>query len=148
MKAISVRAPWWWFILHAGKDIENRGLRFQRGMRGRVLLHASKYWNLDEVAEDAQDALLMRDRMNPKPNGTAGITYREMRDVGGCLVGSIEIVDEVTSSDSPWFVGELGLVLRNPVAFATPIPFRGMLGFFDVPDSITNGIPELSLRGK
>mgnify|MGYP006363525131 CR=1 FL=1 len=24
MKALSIRAPWWWAILYAGKDIENR----------------------------------------------------------------------------------------------------------------------------
>ena len=40
MKALSVRAPWWWFILNCGKDVENR--TWKTDFRGRILLHASK----------------------------------------------------------------------------------------------------------
>lgn len=36
MKALSVRAPWWWFILHAAKDIENRD--WSTRFRGTVYL--------------------------------------------------------------------------------------------------------------
>jgi hypothetical protein len=49
-------------------------------------------------------------------------------------VGSVEIVDCVTVSDSPWFDGRYGFVLRNP----EPLPFRpmrGALGFFRAPVS-------------
>ena len=38
MKALSVRAPWWWYIIHGYKDIENREWKTQ--FRGRVLIHA------------------------------------------------------------------------------------------------------------
>ena len=38
MKAISIRPPWAWAILHAGKDIENRTWR--TSMRGTVAVHA------------------------------------------------------------------------------------------------------------
>ena len=47
----------------------------------------------------------------------------------GGIVGEAEIVDCVTQSDSPWFEGPYGFVLRN----AHPLPFRpcrGRLGFF------------------
>ena len=37
MKALSVRAPWWWAILH-GKPVENRD--WYTRVRGRVALHA------------------------------------------------------------------------------------------------------------
>src|SRR3990167_9411398 len=40
MKALSIRQPWAWLILHAGKDIENRG--WPTSFRGRFLIHASK----------------------------------------------------------------------------------------------------------
>jgi len=52
----------------------------------------------------------------------------------GGIVGSVEIVDCVTVSDSPWFDGRYGFVLRNP----EPLPFRpmrGALGFFRAPVS-------------
>ena len=58
-------------------------------------------------------------------------------DRGG-IIGSVEIVDCVTESKSPWFFGRYGFVLRNPVALPFR-PFKGMLGFFDVPE-----LPEAS----
>jgi hypothetical protein len=33
-------------------------------------------------------------------------------------------------------VGEYGFVLKNPVPLAKPIPFKGALGFFDVPEML------------
>ena len=51
--------------------------------------------------------------------------------VAGILLGMVEMFDCVTWSDSEWFNGPYGFLLRNP----KPIPFiplRGKLGFFDV----------------
>ena len=50
MKALSIRQPWAWMILYAGKDIENR--EWPTRFRGRVLIHASKGMTHDEW-EDA-----------------------------------------------------------------------------------------------
>lgn len=139
MKALSVRAPWWWFILH-GKPIENRdwkdrnpGLRF----RGPCLLHASAWWHNIEVPEDADDAREMGRR--------AGLTIptineREMRAAGGSIVGMVDVVDVVRSSASPWFVGPVGLVLRNPVKLPKPVPCKGALGFFPVPADVLTAV--------
>ena len=49
-------------------------------------------------------------------------------------LGSIEIVDCVKRSNSCWFVGDYGFVLRDPQALPFA-PFKGALGFFDVPNS-------------
>ena len=40
MKAISIRPPWAWAILHAGKDIENR--TWKTKIRGTIAIHASQ----------------------------------------------------------------------------------------------------------
>jgi hypothetical protein len=120
--ALSVRQPWaWaWAIIHAGKDIENRdwrpsnpGLRF----RGRVAIHASKGMTRAEFA-DARD--FMR---------SLGVRFPTHEIVRGAIIGSVEIVDVVRESDSPWFFGPRGLVLRDPVP-CEPIPCSGALGFF------------------
>jgi hypothetical protein len=42
----------------------------------------------------------------------------------------VEVVDCITTSDSPWFIGPFGFVLANPVAFAVTVPCKGRLGFF------------------
>jgi hypothetical protein len=54
-KAISVRAPWWWFILHEKKDIENRD--WSTNFRGTVYLHSSKWFSKPKVIEDAHLAV-------------------------------------------------------------------------------------------
>lgn len=51
----------------------------------------------------------------------------------GGIVGEARIIDCVDQSDSPWFMGAHGFVLRD----AKPLPFRewkGRLQFFDVPE--------------
>lgn len=53
----------------------------------------------------------------------------------GGIVGSVELVDCLDHSDSPWYMGEKGFLLRDP----RPLPFvpmKGRLGFFDVPDEL------------
>ena len=137
MKALSVRAPWWWFILYSGKDIENRD--WPTGFRGTVLLHASKWWNAREVQDDFDYAVTCWEGANDTTETTSlfepqqvAKTIALMRSRGGCIVGSVDIVGCVKQSNSPWFCGEYGFVLANPRYFAEPFPCRGQLGFFDV----------------
>jgi hypothetical protein len=134
MKALSIRSPWWWFILHAGKDIENRD--WATKFRGTVYLHAGKWWRPDEVRDDGETAAaITRIFPNEKYKG-AEITWAAMKASGGCIVGKVDIIDCVSVSSSPWFFGRYGFVLANPVALDKPIPFKGALGFFDVPDGM------------
>jgi hypothetical protein len=74
----------------------------------------------------------------PFPSGTENcMKFAEaMRDAGGCLVGTVEIVDCVRSHPSAFFVGEYGFVLRNPISLPVPVPLKGALGLFDVPDGL------------
>ena len=57
-KALSVRQPWAWAILHAGKDVENRSAAALRHMRiepfSSIALHASKGMTRDEYEEAAE----------------------------------------------------------------------------------------------
>jgi hypothetical protein len=57
-------------------------------------------------------------------------------ELRGAIVGKVDIVGCVPYSSSPWFFGRYGFVLKNPVAFSRPVPFKGELGFFDVPDEL------------
>lgn len=121
MKAISIRQPWAWLIIHSGKDIENRS--WPTSFRGRVLVHASKGMTRSEY-EEAYDFVMCE--VDPK----ICMPTIESLPRGG-IVGEIEIVDCASQSSSPWFVGPFGFVLRNP----KPRPFqqcKGALGFFEV----------------
>lgn len=119
--ALSVRQPWPWAILFAGKDIENRSWQaVNRGLnqRGRIALHASKGMTRDEY-EDAAEFM-----------AGIGITVPPPHELPrGCIVGSVEVTDVVTKSESMWFFGPRGLVLRDPIP-CKPMPCVGALGYF------------------
>ena len=65
-------------------------------------------------------------RLNP----TALSPLNRLSYSTGVVLGTVQIVDCVTESDSPWFFGKFGFVLRDPEAFAAPIPAKGQLGFW------------------
>jgi hypothetical protein len=136
VKALSIRQPWAWAIIFAGKDIENRdwkpanpGLRF----RGRCLVHASLGMTLAEY-ENGLATMHAISETHPFPEGATMPPMHEL--TRGALLGTVDVVDIVAKHSSPWFFGPIGLVLREPRPFKQPIPLKGMLGFFDVPDGI------------
>lgn len=119
--ALSVRQPWAWAIIHAGKNIENRswqavnhGLR----QRGRIAIHAARGMTREEY-EDASEFMAQ-----------IGVTCPAPADLlRGGIIGSVEVIDVVTDSNSPWFCGPRGLVLRGPEPCEF-IPAGGALGYF------------------
>ena len=113
MKAISVRQPWAWAIIHAGKDIENRTWRTH--YRGEMAIHASS--KLDENAK------LPRGSLKP---GEEDLIFSE-------IIGLVDLVDVIESSRSKWFSGPFGYVLTNPRPLSKPIPCKGALGIWNVP---------------
>lgn len=128
MKAISIRQPWAWLIIHAGKDIENR--EWPTRYRGKILIHASKGMTLDEYA-DARD---FAEDIRPD----IVLPYYKTIERGG-IVGECEIVDCITRSQSPWFGGTFGFVLRNVKALPFQ-PCKGQLGIFDMDPPRTEAI--------
>lgn len=113
------------------KDIENRD--WETKVRGRIIVHASKAMTRDDY-EDCLATCHHISIANPFPHGERLPSRDEL--TFGALIGTVEIVDCVTRSTSPWFFGPYGFVLRNPVPFARPVPYKGRLGFFDVPDDV------------
>ena len=120
MKAISIRQPWAWLILNGGKDIENR--TWPTTVRGRVLIHAGKGMTRKEHDDGAEFYWKLTHRLLP---------HFAMIDRGG-VVGSVEIIDCVTTSESPWFFGPYGFKLARPQILPFQ-PLNGRLGFFDIP---------------
>lgn len=123
-KAISIRQPWAWAIINAGKDVENRD--WPTRFRGPVCIHAAKGMTRYEF-----DSFVGFARAMFRNGDWTGdlIPERNALSRGG-IVGVAEIVDCVETSASPWFFGRYGFVIRNarPVEF---IPVKGALGFFD-----------------
>lgn len=125
MKAISIRQPWAWLIFNAGKDIENR--TWSTTVRGRVLVHAAKGMTKDEWSS----ALYAAHDVCGVPQSKILECPLHQVERGG-IVGSVELVDCVSASSSPWFGGPWGFVLRDPRRLPFT-PYKGALGWFDVP---------------
>ncbi|MDV6979624.1 ASCH domain-containing protein [Mycobacterium intracellulare] len=141
MKALTVRQPWAWAIINAGKNVENRTRNIAGRYRGSLLIHASRTeditaWGHPAIRDATKDPHLPR-----------GLVY-------GVIIGVVDLVDvhnayydnglpiqhtECDRDCEPW--GEPGpgvhhLVLRNPRPLPTPIPCRGALGLWTPPADI------------
>ena len=119
-KAITVRQPWAWAILHAGKNIENRTRRM--AAPGFYFLHAGKAMSADEY--DTAAPFIESHSTTPVPQ--ADNTERLRR---GGIIGIFQITGWTDSSFSPWFFGIKGaeIGVSFPIDF---IPCQGGQGVF------------------
>jgi hypothetical protein len=124
--ALSIRQPWASLILLAGKDIENR--TWETRVRGPLLIHAAKGMTRREYL----DAMDFADANGSCRIGHLLDSFEPGNLPRGGIIGSVNLVDCVYQSDSPWFQGPYGFVLCDPMPLPF-IPFNGRLGFFDVP---------------
>jgi hypothetical protein len=122
MKALSVRQPWTWLICAGLKDVENR--TWGDGYRGPLLLHAGK------TVEENDRYWLSQKYPIPEHLDT------------GAIIGAAVLVNVTKRASSEWHnPGFVGWYLDSPILFKTPVPWRGRLGLFDVPD---DAVPELA----
>lgn len=134
MLALSVRQPWAWCILHGQKRIENRTWPLPRNLIGRrILLHASS--GCTQVEYDEAAAFIRR---------TLGYNPPPLRALPrGALVGAFTLngCASPEASTDPWHVpGKYGFRLSRVWALDEPIPCKGALKFFSVPDEVANEV--------
>lgn len=142
MRAISVRHPWAWALLH-GKPVENRSKPWPLG---EYALHASKLPARENVPWDLIDEMWSVRSMAER-SGIAlplPITYADMVAMSGAIIGVIEVVDCVTSHPSPFYCGPYGLVINQQtvIALPKPVPCRGALGAWTVPPEVERAVRE------
>lgn len=140
MKTLSVRQPWAWAILLAGRDIENR--TWPTDYCGPLLIHASKRYD-----HNAANFILPRMDWGMRAHLPDGIPGPKFLPCGG-IVGIVEIVGlarcdakSYTPHRSPWFEGPYGFVIEDPRELPF-FPWHGKPGLFDFPDEL---LPRLGL---
>ncbi|NJN54505.1 MAG: hypothetical protein HC804_06980 [Anaerolineae bacterium] len=156
MKALTVRQPWAWAIINAGKDNENRN--WHTNFRGRVFIHAAIGMTHDEY-EWAVEEIRDKTRVIKVPHTPIKLpvliarwglfsshdveipTYNQL--IRGAIIGAVEIINCVQESDSPWFEGKYGFVLARPEPLLEPLPCKGALGFWNIPENV-----EFQIRGE
>jgi hypothetical protein len=125
MRALTLIQPMAWAIVRASKRIENRPMNLPVAMRGTqtcVAVHAGKGWS-DAYAETCVRAT----GLSELPS--------ESRDVGlvGAMILSGRVFTDAAPPADPWYGGPFGYEVAWACYFTTPIPCRGMLGFWPLP---------------
>jgi len=148
MRAITIRQPWAWAIVHAGKRVENRS--WGTDYCGPVLIHAAKGMTRTEyeLACSVIESIVGRYCVPP--------IEKLLR---GGIVGRAQLVDHIHPgglgmrgypsaraarlrhrlADDPWYGGEHGLVMDD----VEPTPFvecRGALGLWQPPDHVLEAL--------
>lgn len=128
MKAISIKQPWAWAIIYAGKDVENRTWIPRDNYRGPLLIHASKTFDMEGYLWILENS--------PKLFKTEIIMPGPKRfDMGG-VIGKVNFKNVCRHLDiSPWMFGPWGWVFENPKPIDF-IPYKGQLGLFNIPDKV------------
>jgi hypothetical protein len=120
MKALSVCQPWAWAIVHGLKRVENRTRPTRH--RGPLVIHASR--SRRYLGQDYSHLL-------------AGLPPVEELDFGA-LVGVVEVVGCVRVEEvagDPFATGPWCWLLARARPIR-PVPFRGQVGLFNVPDQL------------
>jgi hypothetical protein len=147
IRALTVRQPWAWAIIHGGKDVENRTRNIAGSYRGPVAIHAGL----------TMDAAAIVD---PGPILAAASCAADDRDRfpwyegRGAIIGVVDLVNVHWDGDleggchrpdsswecSDWaLLGHHHLVLANPCPLPRPIPYRGRLGLWSLPADVLGG---------
>lgn len=122
LKAISIRQPWASLIIQGFKDIENRINKNPfLNYRGTLYIHAPK-----TVDHDNDTLNFIFDRIG----FDAFEKFFDGRMPCGGIIGRVNFVDLVEYSDSPWFCGPYGLVLKDPEPLSF-LPCKGQLGLWN-----------------
>jgi hypothetical protein len=139
MRALTVHQPWAWAIVHGGKNIENRTIRWT--YRGPLLIHAG----LRSSASGLRSNLIRQTRAEHRAAGGDPTLHT------GCIIGIVDLVDvhpehgaccapwgetrRLDESDGATRGGLVHLVLDNPRAL-DPIPCTGMRSLWHPPPDI------------
>ena len=159
MRALTLVQPMAWAIVRGTKRIENRPRNLPKAMRGVstvVAVHGGRGWS-DEYADVVSE--IMRTNRVGCEHGIVGLmrltgrvwTHQDMHDYNTNSPqrdnNDYDLVREYSIRRrkydhrygvkvSPWYSGPFGYEISDAVAFDQPIPCRGMLGFWTVPDDV------------
>ena len=124
MKAITVKLPWAWLLIHSTKDIENRN--WFNKHKGKTAIHCSK--TIERGEYEAAKQFIQENGLEVQIP-----SIEALKPLAGKIIGTVEIVGCVNQSESCWFVGRFGFVCRSPKSLPNPVVISGALGFWEIP---------------
>ena len=171
MRALTVRQPWAWAIMHGGKDVENRTRNIVGSYRGDIAITAAVQYAPGRRGTHliAGDVDFERDQSGFLARSARFAWPYRVPDHTGVVLGIIHLADvhltrasrtiahdgQPVCFDGETPTGELcsewaqlmpesgwHLVLGSPRPLKKPIPVRGRLGLWTLPDDIATQVEE------
>jgi hypothetical protein len=166
MRILTVRQPWAWGILSAGKDVENRVRNIAGAYRGPVAIHVGLRYDYDwrsAALDDAMRPVRNEAARRAFAEGTSAVRHPLPWEQSlGSIIGVVDLVDvhdaRATASGvlvdwtghteagelcSAWAMWDhRHLVLANPRPLPEPIAYRGALGLRRLDDDTIAQITE------
>lgn len=144
MKALTVKNPWAWAIIHGGKDVENRSRPTKH--RGQLYIHAGlAYASEAEESQVMQEAWINAAHNLPVESGNMGpLRMSDLFLDYGMVLGTVDVIDchadsecigwaEAGSMCSGWAMeGYYHWVLSNPRPLGCAFPEKGKLGIWNL----------------
>lgn len=135
MKALSLKQPWLWAITDLDKRVENRTWKPPQWAIGqRIALHASK--KEDPHGYSAIQSVKWVTIPANLPLGSIVATAKIIGWLDDAGFGDVPSPCLGHLVDDEWFFGPIGWILEDIQKLDEPVPCRGALGLWDVPDDI------------
>lgn len=149
MRALTVRQPWAWAIVHGGKDVENRTRNLAGSYRGPVAIHAGlARFEQDNLASRAHRAAHGSEVPTELVFGAfIGVVnlwaVHPDQDGGRCCPNVSDRHQLGDARPADWTMRDhWHLCLSNPRPLAQPIPAKGKLGLWAPTDDVVAQIHE------
>ncbi|HUW14398.1 MAG TPA: ASCH domain-containing protein [Anaerolineae bacterium] len=137
MLALSIKQPWAMLIVGGQKSIEVRKWKGcpRHAIGQEIAIHAGRKIDDSAPQEVRKRAFQVSGAWQGQTGGIIG--RATLVDVLRFTMSSFEDLYEDHLNPPAWFEhGLIGLQFISPVRFPEMIPYRGQLGFFDVPDGM------------
>ncbi len=134
MKALTLIQPWAYAIAHLGKDVENRTWRPPASVIGtRIAIHAGAKFDRAAATDLLVNGFSLNQGQPPAPSASTQSAIVATAKVTGFWTGD---------HDRPWYAGPVGWVLKDVVALPQPVPCKGALGLWTVPEHVEERVVE------
>lgn len=144
MKCLSVNQPYADLIVIGAKTIELRG--WNTKFRGDFLVHASKKMIFDSVDDKIMEKFGLYEKNTVRGAIIGKATLYDVRSYCSTVKENPDAInmdllreDEDKHLAMGYEEGRTklyGFMLKDPIKFEKPIPYKGQLNFFDVQDTI------------
>lgn len=139
MKALTIKQPWAWAIVNGPKRVENRTWKPPLHIIGqRIAIHTgARIEKAELLAYTALGAWLEPTVVHLPVGAIVGTAivagYVAVNATGG-VVAQTSGAQNYSHRKDPWFFGPVGWLLTDVRKLDNPLPCKGALSLWDVPD--------------